>query len=242
MLIPVLVSAAHILREGESTRLSVVRESYLKKCARHRLLPLIVSPDMSKESVLELYRLSSGVLFLGGADIEPSLYGRKKHPETHPPELERDHLEIALFRRAFSDRKPFLGICRGAQLMAVASGGTLVQHLPDITDENHNSTYEGLKSGKKHSVTISPDTRLAQIVGKENGSVNSAHHQAVEDIPETLRVSARSSAGVIEAIEARNHFCIGLQSHPEMEEDGIYEPVFAAFREAALAFRSELQR
>lgn len=234
-LIPVLLSAAHFPREeGDRTVLTAVRDTYLKKCSRYFLLPLIVSPDMSREMVERLYEMSAGVLLIGGADVDPAHYQETPHRETGGFEPARDALELELFRRARRDRKPILGICRGAQLIAVAAGGKLLQHVPDHTAEAHDRPYNGLFTDAKHDVVVEPGTRLHSILKSESGLVNSAHHQSVRELPVEYRVSLRSPDGIVEGFETTDPswFCIGLQSHPEAEEDGFLEPVFAAFRDA----------
>src|SRR5258708_9245469 len=131
-----------------------------------------------------------GLLLTGGADVNPALYGDQRHPKTEDPDDPLDELEVALLRDALSAGKPVLAICRGMQLFNVFHGGTLIQHL-----ESHDSP------DMLHNIQIVPNSRLAAIVGEGEHAVNSRHHQAAARPGDGLIVSARSSEGVIEALQ-----------------------------------------
>jgi putative glutamine amidotransferase len=159
-----------------------------------------------------------GILMTGGTDVDPSLYGELPHPETEAPDRERDDYEAAALREAVARDMPVLAICRGMQLMNVALGGTLLQHI-----EGHLKTV--------HDAEVSGP--LASIYGAETIQVNSRHHQAAGRIGEGLVVSARDPAdGVIEGLMLPGkRFVIGVQWHPEdLVDDPVQVRLFEAFR------------
>lgn len=221
------------LKGGEPiNNAEMVRETYIKKILKHGLLPVFVSELFPKELVEELYKEAGGILFMGGTDVTPGFYGGKPDPASEINEPERDNLEMFLCKLALTDKKPILGICRGAQLLAVASGGKLIQNIPDITEERHGGTYEGLPSSH-HLVKIDEGSRARDIIEKGEVMANSAHHQAVAEPGTDMLIVGKTPAGIVEVIEHkdRNYFCFGIQSHPEAE-DGPFEPFFASFAEA----------
>ncbi len=168
----------------------------------------------------------AGVLVTGGRDIHPSLWDPQEapHPESDI-DAERDALEAPVLRRAWELRRPILGICRGAQLLNVVLGGSLVQHLPDWfgcpEDLHRHGTAE--EPELRHTVNVDPESRLAALVGAEPLEVNSRHHQAVQRLAPTLRAVAwhpgtrRGEETLVEAVEAveRARFALGVQWHPE---------------------------
>jgi putative glutamine amidotransferase len=146
---------------------------------------------------------------------------------------DRTRFELELTRAMLARDKPVLGICGGQQLMAVALGGTLIQHIPDsITDAlAHEQTNP--RNEPSHDVAIAPDTLLYRITGTELIPVNSAHHQAVRDVPAPVVVDAVAPDGVIEGIEdPTRRFCIGVQWHPEFHISAADVRLFAAFVDA----------
>src|SRR5882762_10116981 len=162
--------------------------------------PVRISPD-DPRSLDAL----DGLLLTGGADVNPALYGDQRHPKTEDPNDPLDELEIRLLRDALSAGLPVLAICRGMQLFNVFHGGTLIQHL-----DSHDSP------DALHDIQIVPNSRLASIVGSGAHVVNSRHHQAVARPGDGLIVSARSSDGVIEALERPGQaFAVAVQWHPE---------------------------
>jgi putative glutamine amidotransferase len=243
---PKILIPLAIIREPANSPvpLHFVRETYLNKLATHGMIPVFVSAVMPQEDIDRIYAEANGVLCTGGADINPSIYGATPHAKTDPGDIRRDNLELAIIRRAIADKKPFLGICRGAQMLNVATGGTLMQHLPDVyPTENHDDSdsYEGMLSPNNgHALVIKPGTKAAKIIGKTETRVSSGHHQAAEKIGKDLVVSATSPAGVIELLEHTdpNYFCFGLQSHPECcapteEKRGDLEGFFTELAKAA---------
>ncbi|MDO8504906.1 MAG: gamma-glutamyl-gamma-aminobutyrate hydrolase family protein [Candidatus Liptonbacteria bacterium] len=216
------------------TAVNFIRETYIKKLAKYGLTPVFASHVLPRKIVLELYGEAQGILFTGGSDIDPALYGKRKNPKTRTVEPERDKLEIFLAKKAMKDKKPILAICRGAQILAVASGGELIQHIPDITAERHIGTYEGLATHKKHPVWLEKNSRARALLKREKIFVNSAHHQAVKNPGKNFLISGITFGGITEIIEHRDrsYFCFGLQSHPEAET-GALEIFFKKFAEVA---------
>lgn len=158
-----------------------------------------------------------GLVLSGGVDIHPSIYrGNETYP--HAPKSwyrERDEFETALFKKARDREMPVLAICRGLQLVNVVLGGTLVQDLGDAGDKIHEAVYED----KRHSIRIEQNTLLHELVSGDGADINSAHHQAIDQLGRGLQPNARAADGTIEGIEWSNKagkpFLLGVQWHPE---------------------------
>jgi putative glutamine amidotransferase len=175
-----------------------------------------------------------GLVVTGGAfDVDPTLYGAAERHATVAMKQGRTAAELALLRAALARDLPVLGICGGEQLLAVAVGGTLIQHIPDsvaaaLAHEQPNPRHE-----PGHAVAIRPGTRLREITGAATMRVNSSHHQAVGDPGPFTTVNADAPDGVIEGIEDRRfRFCLGVQWHPEFLIDPGDRLLFRAFVEA----------
>jgi putative glutamine amidotransferase len=160
---------------------------------------------------------ADGILFTGGGDMDPAQYGAEPAPETAGTDTVRDRAEIALVAEAETAGLPILAVCRGIQLLNVARGGTLVQNLPDITDEPH--LVIDRRCELVHNVRIDPDSELRRILGVDELGVNTLHHQAVEKVGEGLRPVAWADDGTIEALEDERHRIIAVQWHPEQLPD-----------------------
>jgi putative glutamine amidotransferase len=174
-------------------------------------LAVLLPPDGPGAAAAVVARLD-GLVIAGGPDVEPVRYGAEPHPRTGPPARERDAWELALIEATLVSGTPLLGICRGMQLLNVALGGTLVQHL-----EGHSSPAAG--SFGAHPVTPLPGTRYAGILPGEF-SVPTHHHQSVDRLGAGLTVSAIAADGTVEAVELPGPgWVLGVQWHPEMDED-----------------------
>jgi putative glutamine amidotransferase len=201
--------------------------------ARARVLEVSESPRKVLAEV-------DGILLTGGGDVDPVFYGEARHPATHDAEPGRDEFEIDLARRALTSDVPLLAICRGAQVMNVAAGGSLVQDIPTAVESDLMHKVAEPKDYDCHEIRIERGSRLSQVLGPRAEAacscrVNSRHHQSVARPGEGLVVSARAADGVVEAIEKPDaRFCIGVQWHPEnFWRSGEFSPLFDAFVGAA---------
>ncbi len=192
--------------------------------------PLLVPPSL--EGVDETLGALDGILFSGGGDIDPAAYGSAPHPATSGVRSERDRAELALLEGALAKDMPVLAVCRGSQVLNVARGGDLVQHLPELVgDEKHKET-PGIFS--EHEVEVSRESRLGALVG-ERPTVKSSHHQGLGRIGEGLVVTARADDGTIEGLEDPSHrFVVGVLWHPEEGGDAA---LFRALVEEAREYR-----
>jgi putative glutamine amidotransferase len=192
--------------------------SYLDAVAAAGGIPVILAPLPARRLEAIIQRLD-GVCLSGGPDIEPACYGAPAHHELGPTEPEVDLFELGLVRAARRRGLPILAICRGMQVLNVARGGTLTQHLPDLSDEiAHRQAAPA--SQPSHGVAVAADTRLAGIAGSDRIEVNSFHHQAIDRLGTGLEPVAWSDDGVIEAVEAPGDaFTLGVQWHAECLTD-----------------------
>ncbi|GAA3692169.1 gamma-glutamyl-gamma-aminobutyrate hydrolase family protein [Gordonia hankookensis] len=168
------------------------------------------------------------LVLTGGKDLDPGSYGRQPHPATDEPRVDRDAWEFALFDAALRAGVPMLGICRGAQVINVAFGGTLHQHLPDVLGHSRHQAGNAVFTTTRISVT--PGTRLASLMGEQT-SAECYHHQAIDRVGDGLVVCARDDEGVIEAVERPGEpFVLAVQWHPEERLDDLR--LFAAIVDA----------
>jgi putative glutamine amidotransferase len=217
----------------------LLRADYVRSVEEAGGLPVVLVPGKPQDAKELLSRLDALVLS-GGADVDPALYGQAPHPKLGRVFAERDRFEIALCREALENDFPLLAICRGHQVLNVATGGTLVQDLPSEIGRVIEHDPEVERDVMAHQVSLVPGTRLREILGRDEVAVNSFHHQAVDRIGDGLVVSARSTFdSVIEGIEAPAHrFAIGVQWHPESFWGGkpggfasLFEGLMSAARE-----------
>ncbi len=203
-------------RHGEPARVEMaLGMSYLRAVERAGGLPVVL-PPLEPDRISPLLDRLSGVLLSGGPDLDPSGYGRAAHPQLGPTEPGLDAFEVQLAREADARGLPILGICRGAQALNIARGGTLHQHLPDATDGTIQHRQDAPGSQPTHEVTLAPRSGLAAVLGSRRVDVNSFHHQSVEDLGRGLHAVAWARDGVIEGIEAREgQLLLGVQWHAE---------------------------
>lgn len=202
--------------------------------------PVLLDPNLDRG--VEVVAAVDGVLLTGGGDVSPHLYGEVPDPTFVPAEAHRDALEIELVVRALERDVPLLCVCRGAQVLNVALGGTLVQDIPTAIPRAiaHHVPYP--TDLVAHEIAVDPASRLARWLGAGDPhptcAVNSRHHQAIKRLGESLRVSATAPDGVIEAVERdASRFCLGVQWHPEnFRKTGEFRPLFEAFVAACAAF------
>lgn len=206
--------------------------AYVQAVERAGGRPLLVPP--SSDGIDETLGALDGLLFSGGSDLDPDLYGAVAHPETNGIRLERDRAELALLEAALARDLPVLAVCRGSQVLNVARGGDLVQHLPEVVgDEKHKHT-PGVFAD--HDVDLKEGTRLQLLLG-DRAPVKSHHHQGYGTIGEGLVESAWAEDGTVEALEdPSRRFVLGVLWHPEAGEDFA---LFEALVEEAARYREE---
>jgi putative glutamine amidotransferase len=168
----------------------------------------------------ELLDRLDGLMLAGGADLDPGSYGAEPHPMTVGMVPERDAFELALTRAAFARDLPYLGVCRGMQIMNVAAGGTLIQHLPESHGHEDHRRVSGTFDGADHDVRLAPGSLAARAAGEELHPTKSHHHQGVGVVGEGLEVTGWATLDELpEAIErADRRFALGVQWHPEADE------------------------
>jgi putative glutamine amidotransferase len=207
-------------------------------------ITVIVPPSDDPESWQRAYEQLDGVLLMGGADVHPRNYGAEPHPLTVAATSGTDLTDLGLARAALADGKPFLGVCRGAQVLAVASGGSLIQDVPSTvgTQVSHSGEWRevaALHDSHRHPVHVERATRVAALL-RDAPAVNSYHHQAIATVGSELRIVARAQDGVVEAVESTNgQFAVGLQWHEEFHlADPRLTAFFAALVDAVPDYRS----
>jgi anthranilate synthase component 2/putative glutamine amidotransferase len=203
---------------------------YVEAVERAGGRPVLIPP--SEDGITETLEALDGIVFSGGADVDPSRYGADPHPETDAPQADRDAGELALLTGALERDLPVLAICRGFQLLNVARGGDLVQHLPEQVGNDTHKEVPGTFS--RHPVEVKEGTRLAGLIGARS-DVASHHHQGVGRIGDGLVETAWAQDGTLEGLEdPSRRFAIGVQWHPEAGED---EALFEGLVREARAYR-----
>jgi putative glutamine amidotransferase len=179
-----------------------------------------------------------GLMVIGGADLDPELYGQERSEHTETSYRERDEFELALTREALRRGLPFLGICRGMQLLNVALGGTLNQHLVGDDGVPSHRRIIGTFEGTEHEIDLEPGSLAERALGEPVHVARCHHHQAIDRVGEGLIVSGRARDGVVEAIEQADGWTLGVQWHPEA---GDKRELFDAFCRAAADWRAALE-
>jgi putative glutamine amidotransferase len=199
---------------------ALLPRNYVDAVQRAGGLVVMLPPDpLLAEDPLQALELLDGLILAGGADIDPAAYDQDAHPETVGTVPERDAFEVALTRAAIEREVPVLGICRGMQLINVARGGTLVQHLPERFGHHEHRRVVGSFDGAEHDVILSEGSLAARAAGETVHATKSHHHQGVDRLGEGLVVSGVSMLDELpEAIElADGRFVLGVQWHPEAD-------------------------
>ena len=206
--------------------------AYVNAIERAGGRPLLVPP--SEDGVDETLAVLDGLLFSGGSDIDPDTYGAEAHSETNGVRPERDRAELALLEAALARDMPVLAVCRGSQVLNVALGGDLVQHLPEVVGHERHKHTPGVFAD--HEVDVLPGTKLQALVG-DHAPVKSHHHQGYGRIGQGLRPAARAEDGTVEAIEdTERRFALGVLWHPEEGKDAA---LFEALVDEARRYRAE---
>jgi putative glutamine amidotransferase len=217
---------------------AVIPLAYVRQVEAAGGRALLVPP--SEEGIEETLDVLDGILFSGGSDIDPAEYGHDAHPETSNVRPDRDRGELALLRAALERDLPVLAVCRGSQVLNVARGGDLVQHLPEIGDEKHEHLHKFIGGVfADHEVTIGAETRLGGLLGAR-APVKSHHHQGFGRVGEGLVETAWAEDGTLEAVEdPSKRFAVGVLWHPEEGEDAA---LFQALVEEARQYRQARSR
>jgi len=214
----------------------VLMQSYIRAIMQAGGVPVLIPSMIHEDGWDALYSRLDGILFSGGGDIALEYSPGDPHPRIDDVELERDSVEFKLIQASASDGKPFLGICRGCQVMNVALGGTLYTHIPDQLPNALDHSYPGnMRTTLVHEVKIEEGTRVAEILGDPIVKVNSLHHQGIKDTAPSLRVAGHAPDGLVEAVELPDHpFGVGVQWHPEwLTDQESTQNLFRKFVEAA---------
>jgi putative glutamine amidotransferase len=233
--LPLVAVAGRLTPKAEGLRTEAVAlgQGYLRALRRAGAEGVVLLPDADAvDRVPELIARFDGLLLAGGGDLDPATYGAMAQDEVYGVSHHQDAFELALLHAALEQGLPVLAICRGFQLLNVAQGGTLDQHITDRETTVHHR-------GHLHAVEVSHGCRLAAAVGAGSVDGSSMHHQAVDRLGRDLVVTARADDGVIEGVELLEGWVVGVQWHPEdtAADDPVQQRLFDAFA-AVCAARS----
>lgn len=219
---PLVAVAGRLAAAGRVSRseISFAGRVYLDAILRAGGEPLTLSPrELRHDEAVDLLSRFGALVLMGGADVDPHLYGRQRQPHIYGVNQEQDHFEIALVHAAIELKMPTLAICRGIQIVNVALGGTLIQHIGDVPGAIRHAP-EKFPAGQDyvlHDVDVTSRTRLSKALGATKVRVASFHHQGLDEVAADLKVVATSSDGLVEGLEHRGtgQWIIGVQWHPE---------------------------
>ena len=223
-------------KDSNGHPVTALQHSYINAIVQAGGMPVLVPSMLVEEDFLDLYSRLEGILFSGGGDVSLEYFNGINHPRIGEVDQQRDTTEISLMRTAVKDGKPILGICRGAQVMNVALGGTLYTHIHDQLQGALDHDYPGdLRRVLVHPVNVDETTRSAEIFGETLLNVNSLHHQGLKDIAPSLRVAGHAPDGLVEVVEIPDHpYAVAVQWHPEWLTDQLpTQRLFRSFVEAA---------
>lgn len=206
-------------------------EAYVKAVSTAGGLPLLIPLGMAGEDLHSLIERLDGIVFSGGGDMDPACYGGLSHESVHEVDQDRDRVELDLYNDVIDHQVPFLGICRGFQVLNVALGGTLYEDIVDQHDGAilHSYYPDYPRNFLAHEVQVREGSRLFGILGKPLIAVNSLHHQGLRKMAPTLQVTATAPDGIVEGVELPGHpFGMAVQWHPEALQE--HEPMRAIFQ------------
>jgi putative glutamine amidotransferase len=221
---------------AQRTRLDTLDPAYAERISDSGGQPLLLSrpPGPGDDAAQELVDIADGVLLSGGGDVDPSTYAARRD-NVHDDDAEADAFELAIIRAVRAAQLPMLGVCRGAQLLAIAHGGRLSQRPPAVAGHTELSDMRPAEIlAARHPVTLTPGSRVAHALRRDTVPVNTIHHHQIAD-PGELEVTATAPGQVIEAIEPRTGWaCVGVQWHPEKmdepEQRGLFEQLVGQAR------------
>jgi putative glutamine amidotransferase len=213
-------------------------KTYTQALIRAGAIPVLVPVNLPQSVQEELLNRLDGIVFTGGGDIDLSYFQGVPHPEVYGIDLERDDNELSLARAAVERRLPFLGICRGLQVINVALGGTLYTHILDQLPGalQHSCFPDFPPNHAAHPLEIKPGSLLSDLVGRTEFRVNSLHHQGIRTLAPGLEALATAPDGLVEAFQLPAHpFGLAVQWHPEwMPEVAEMQAIFSAFTASAV--------
>jgi len=215
--------------------MAMIPAFYLEGITRAGGLAIMLPPQqLSSAEAKDIVSSLDGLMLCGGRDIDSARYGQSPHAESEQPDKLRDDLEEKILSAAIDADLPFLGICRGAQILNVNRGGTLIQHLPDVVGDNRYQL--GNAQFTPADVEVETSSILGSLVGDKVSNAALYHHQAIDELGKGLKVTAKSEDGIIEAVELTDHpFGVAVQWHPEQTLDDLR--IFEGLIEAARKYR-----
>lgn len=227
-------------REYNSKGAPVIRlaEAYVQAVSQAGAAPVLIPLGLPEESYQRMLPRLDGIVFSGGGDVHPSVYNSSNHPLVSEVDQDRDRVELQLIQEICSTGKPFLGICRGIQLINIALGGTLYEDILDQHPGAIRHSYSSIQPRDylAHPVKVLKDSRLEDILGSQEVAVNSLHHQGIRGLAPRLQATAFAPDGIVEGVEMKEYpFGLAVQWHPECLQD--HEPMrelFRAFVQAAM--------
>ena len=212
-------------------------KSYIQALSRTEAIPVLIPLGSTRSALTQLLSRLDGVIFTGGGDIAPHHFAGQDHAKVYDLDPERDAMELEFVHDVVASATPFLGICRGIQVVNVAFGGTLYTHIADQLPEAVDHTFfPGFPwDHPAHPVQVTEGTKFAGIIGEPILQVNSLHHQGIKDLADVLVTAAHAPDGLVEAIELPDHpFGLAVQWHPEwLPADPFSQKLFASFVAAA---------
>ena len=215
---PIIGVTTYQGRNEKELPIIALLQAYVDSIVAAGGIPLLIPSTLVERTTRLLYNRLDGILFSGGGDISLEKFNGESHPLINGEDIERDSIEFSLLELLKQDQKPFLGICRGIQVINVGAGGSLYTHIEDqLTGALKHDYYPDYpRTFLAHNINIDSGSRLGKILGLKEMSVNSLHHQGIKDIPSALKPVAFSQDGLVEAVEFPEHpFGIGVQWHPE---------------------------
>lgn len=225
--------------EGEKPKIAKVQANYYECILKAGAIPVLI-PPVNDADLGDLLNRIDAVLFIGGDDYCPSIYGEEKHESVELAHSDRLDFDVRLLQKSLSVMNlPILGICAGCQILNIGLGGSLYQDIPSDFPESkvQHSSPNGWNEGfHDHKVILRPESKLGTIFSKKEFDVPTSHHQAVKKLGQGLIAAAQAEDGVIEAVELKGRpFVLGVQWHPERDYKG-NEELFTAFVKAALSY------
>ena len=236
-MIPVIGLTTYNYENKNGFPVAALTRMYITAVAEAGGSPVLIPSGLNTEALDSLFSRLDGILLPGGVDISIERFSGEFHPKIDGADPDRDAVEAALLRSATESGKPFLGICRGFQMVNVALGGTLYTHIQDQMPGAIKHDYDSVTERKllAHEVKVKETTRLADFLGETKLNVNSLHHQGIKDLAPALCPAAYAPDSLVEAVELPDHpFGIAVQWHPEwLLEQPVMQRLFRAFVDAA---------